>query len=88
MSRLVCRTAVVETPFLNLAEHPERTLAALVVRCRHLEETRPQIVGRTRVLRERVATVAVRLRGAEGCERHVSKIDVFAQTRPRSCSIS
>jgi hypothetical protein len=60
MSRLACRTAVVETPFLNLADDPKRAVAALFVRCRHLEETRSQIIGRTRVLREHVGTVAVR----------------------------
>jgi hypothetical protein len=51
---------IVVTPFLDLAEHPERTLAALFIRCRHLEEPRSQIVGRTRVLREHVGAVAVR----------------------------
>ena len=59
MSRLSCGTAVVETPFLNLAERPERALAALFIRCRHREETGSQIVGRTRVLREHAGAVAV-----------------------------
>ena len=60
MSRLAYGTTVVETPFFNLAEHAEGTLPAVFIRCRHLEEPRSQIVRRTRVLREHVASVAVR----------------------------
>jgi hypothetical protein len=51
---------MVKTPFLNLAEQPERARAALFIRCRHLEEARSQVVGHARVLREDVGAVAVR----------------------------
>ena len=58
MPRLACRTTMVEAPFLNLAEQPERSVAPLFIRCRHLEEARSQVVGSASVLREDVGVIA------------------------------
>ena len=62
MSRLACRTAVVETPFLDLADDPDlnaplrRFSSDVAISKRRVRRS----FGRTRVLREHVGTVAVR----------------------------